>query len=78
MNSKIIVEHDVTNDISPILTLQRCSNKDALDTCETYQNMRFPKSCDLINAKKQFWSPFVDSVHPRLECPFRKVSIGET
>lgn len=57
------------------LSGMRCNSNEALDSCEPYPDMRFGSVCEILKAKNQFWTPFVESFSPKIECPFKKVGI---
>lgn len=55
--------------------MTRCRNREALDTCEKYNNVKFTRCCDLLKSSGQLWSPFIDSIHPQIRCPVKAVII---
>lgn len=51
----------------------RCKNKDSPDTCEQYQTVNVRRMCDLVGSGNHPWSPFVNQIKPKMNCPVKKV-----
>lgn len=56
------------------LAIDKCRNKENLNSCFRFNTYKSNEFCEAAVAKDQFWSPFLNCLKPKYECPLKKVS----
>lgn len=56
------------------MSVKRCRNKAALDTCEEYHKYTFRNFCKMLKIPGP-WISYLESFDPPYSCPTKKVSI---
>ncbi|KAJ8918684.1 hypothetical protein NQ315_015004 [Exocentrus adspersus] len=72
ISMKITLLADVDSDMKLWLFLKRCTSRDSLDTCETYNTIKINHFCRILNAKNKPWTMVVDQITPPVKCPLKK------
>ncbi|KAF2897333.1 hypothetical protein ILUMI_08842 [Ignelater luminosus] len=72
LNGSFTVKEDITKDPKLLIRIERCKNKENLDTCEPFHNYRTNSYCTTANA---FAGDFLKSFEPEWKCPLMKVII---
>ncbi|KAL1508867.1 hypothetical protein ABEB36_003692 [Hypothenemus hampei] len=65
-----VLEDDI-EDVDFHLSIDRCLNRAAPDTCEEYHEFDFPGFCSILHLHGP-WSPIMDNMEPPYPCPPKK------
>ncbi|KAF2903529.1 hypothetical protein ILUMI_02659 [Ignelater luminosus] len=72
MNSTITVKEDILKEPKMSIKIERCENKENLDTCEHFYVYKTDKYCEVAEAKSAVWTPLYSSYVPEWKCPVKK------
>ncbi|KAF2888294.1 hypothetical protein ILUMI_17879, partial [Ignelater luminosus] len=70
MNCSFTVREDVTKDPKLMIRIERCKDKDNLDTCEPFHVYRANSYCATTTT---FATSFMKYFEPEWKCPIKKV-----
>lgn len=56
-------------------TVERCTSREALDTCSKFATFNTKKFCSLLAGNDKALSSFLKCIRPEYACPIRKVKI---
>ncbi|XP_044262609.1 uncharacterized protein LOC123010050 [Tribolium madens] len=72
ISAQVLIRETLHEDIKIKLVLNRCKSREALDSCEKYQNINMNHFCGILNDDNKPWSPFLKMCDPPFACPFKK------
>ncbi|XP_058056418.1 uncharacterized protein LOC131207804 [Anopheles bellator] len=63
------ITEEIRSPLEVTLIAYRCTTN--LQNCQKYNALQITKICSFLADTNSFWSPFVQSVQPRLRCPIQ-------
>ncbi|KAK9744368.1 hypothetical protein QE152_g7812 [Popillia japonica] len=70
----IVVKQPFGDPLQTTWVIERCSAREALDTCSHFAEFKTKKFCSMLAGTDTAWSSFMSCIHPKYKCPFRKMT----